>query len=168
MFTLKSEGIKDGYIADKYGKYSDAVIKGVPQRSFPLEWENPPEGTKSYAIVFQDYDDVPDEGFSWIHWLVADIPYGVFRLEENASRTNPKLVQGKNSWMTPLGNYGFGDELTCFYGGPAPDRPHEYEIRIYALDTVLNLKNGFYYNELLRAMEGHILGEVVLKGIYNG
>lgn len=168
MFILKSNGIVDGYIDRKYGKYSENVIKGVPQISIPLEWENPPFATKSYAIVFQDYDDIPDEGFSWIHWVVADISSEVKGLEENESRTNKELIQGKNSWMTPLGLYGLEDTLTNFYGGPAPDRPHEYEFRIYALDAKLNLKNGFFLNELLRAMEGHILAEAVLKGIYIG
>ena len=140
----------------------------MPQRSCPLEWAESPVGTVSYAIVFQDYDDIPDEGFSWIHWLVADIPGVVHLLKENESRENPKLIQGRNSWMTPLGDYGLDDSITNFYGGPGPDRPHEYEVRIYALDTSLGLSPGFYYNELLRAMRGHILGEAVLWGAYNG
>ena len=167
MFSLKSQGRINGYIPKKYGKYSKHMIKGVPQLSLPLKWENAPKGTRSYAIVFQDYDDIPDEGFSWIHWLVADIPPEVNQLEENESRTNQALTQGKNSWMTPLGNYGYDDSITNYYGGQAPDRPHEYEIKIYALDTCLKLRKGFYYNELLKAMEGHILGEAVLKGIYD-
>lgn len=49
--------------------------------------------------------------------------------------------------------------------GP-PDKPHTYEIHVYALDTLLNLKNGFYLNELYDAMEGHILDDFTLKGIY--
>lgn len=47
--------------------------------------------------------------------------------------------------MTPLGNYGLDDSLTNYYGGPAPDRSHQYEFKIYALDTVLNMKQGFFF-----------------------
>ncbi len=169
MFRLISSGIRDGFIEDRFGIKSDEVIQGVPQRSLPYEWEGAPAGTKSYAIVFQDYDNVPDEGFSWLHWLVADIPAELSSLAENASRTDPSLIQGVNSWSVPYGPYAeIEKDLTLHYGGPAPERKHEYETRIYALDTVLGLKQGFYYNELLRAMEGHVLAEAVLKGYYGG
>lgn len=169
MFLLKSKGIRQGVIEDRFGIKSDEVIQNVPQRSLPYEWEGMPEGTKSYAIVFQDYDNVPDEGFSWIHWLAADIPADVNSLEENASRTDSSLIQGTNSWSIPYGPYeGIDRDLTLHYGGPAPERKHEYETRIYALDTVLGLEPGFYYNELLRAMEGHILAEAIIKGYYEG
>lgn len=169
MFLLKSKGIIQGVIEDRFGIKSDEVIQNVPQRSLSYEWEGAPEGTKSYAIVFQDYDNVPDEGFSWIHWLAADIPADVTLLEENASRTDSSLIQGTNSWSMPYGPYeGIDRDLTLHYGGPAPEREHEYETRIYALDTVLGMEPGFYYNELLRAMEGHVLAEAVLKGYYKG
>lgn len=167
MFRLSSKGIVKGVIEDRFGINSDEVIQGVPQRSLPYDWEGAPEGTKSYAIVFQDYDNVPDEGFSWIHWLAADIPADTASIPEDASRTDSSLIQGVNSWSVPYGPYAeISRDLTLRYGGPAPERKHEYETRIYALDTMLGLKPGFYYNELLRAMEGHILAEAVLKGYY--
>ncbi len=167
MFRLSSKGIRQGVIEDRFGIKSDEVVQGVPQRSLPYEWEGAPDGTKSYAIVFQDYDNIPDEGFCWIHWLAADIPAEAASLEENASRIDGSLIQGINSWSVPYGPYAAIDkDLTLHYGGPAPERKHEYETRIYALDIVLGMKQGFYYNELLRAMEGHILAEAVLKGYY--
>ena len=168
MFTLTSSGFQNGYILEEYGKKSDQCISGVPQLSFPLRWENPPIGTMSYAIVFQDYDNIPDEGVSWLHWLVGDIPQYTTELKENASRSNGSLVQGTNSWICPFGNYGFDQEITSYYGGPAPDRDHEYEISIYALDIHLGLENGFFYNELRKKMEGHILEEAILRGVYEG
>lgn len=167
MFELRSSGIFKGYILDEYGINSRDVIQGVPQKSIPYHWKGAPKETKSFAIVFQDYDNVPDEGFSWIHWLVADIPKEVFSLAENASRSDSTLIQGTNSWSIPYGPYANIDkDLTIRYGGPAPERKHEYETKIYALDKVLGLANGFYYNELLREMEGHVLAEGTLKGFY--
>ncbi|MBR0599586.1 YbhB/YbcL family Raf kinase inhibitor-like protein [Sinanaerobacter chloroacetimidivorans] len=168
MFLLKSEGIQDGWILDRFGIKSEEVIEGVPQRSFPLSWEGAPAGTKSFAIVFQDYDNVPDEGFSWIHWLAADIPGNVTSLPEHASREDAELIQGTNSWAVPYGPYAdISKDLTLHYGGPAPGRKHLYEMKIYALDTLLGLRKGFYYNELFWAMEGHVLGESTLRGYYS-
>jgi Raf kinase inhibitor-like YbhB/YbcL family protein len=166
LFEVLSDAFENGVIAAEYGKHSEQLLNGVPLVSFPLKWTDPPEGTKSFSLVFQDFDDIPEEGFSWIHWLAADIPGDRRGLPENASRTDPGLIQGKNSWMTPLGPYGFRNDVTGFYGGPAPDRPHEYELELFALDCMLGLKPGFYYNELRRSMGGHILASAVLKGIY--
>lgn len=47
-----------------------------------------------------------------------------------------------------------------------PDQPHIYELRVYALDRLLNLRRGFLLNELYREVDGHILAEYTLKGIY--
>lgn len=167
MFKLDSKGISDGRIMAQYGIDSKEVIQGIPQRSLPYEWQGVPSGTKSYAIVFQDYDNVPDEGFSWIHWLLADIPSDIRSLPENASREDSSLIQGTNSWNVPYEPYAeITGDLLIHYGGPAPERCHEYETKIYALDCMLDLKPGFYYNDLRRAMEGHILAEATLKGYY--
>lgn len=167
MFKLSSSGIVEGYILDEFGINSKDIKQGVPQKSIPYEWKDAPIGTKSFAIVFQDYDNVPDEGFSWIHWLVADIPAEVCELPANASRIDGTLTQGTNSWSIPYGPYAdIPGDLTIHYGGPAPENKHEYETKIYALDTFLGLQKGFYYNELLRAMEGHILAESIVKGYY--
>ena len=39
-------------------------------------------------------------------------------------------------------------------------------MHVYALDTKLNLKNGFLMNEMFRQMEGHVLGKYTLKFKY--
>ena len=53
------------------------------------------------------------------------------------------------------------------YGGMAPpNSPHTYEIHVYALDTKLGLKTGFFLNELYKAMDGHVLDYATLKGTY--
>ena len=67
MFQLTSPGIRGHVIAPQYGLHGDCE-EGVPQLSIPLCWNDPPEGTVSFALVFQDYDNIPEEGFSWIHW----------------------------------------------------------------------------------------------------
>lgn len=165
MFQLISSGIHKNVIDSKYG-CRGSCLEGVPQLSLPLNWMNLPKGTVSLALVFQDYDNIPEEGFSWIHWLAADIPADRHGLPEGASRQDPNLIQGRNSWMAPFPPYQKKPSITDYYGGPAPERPHHYEFRLFALDQYLHLKHGFYYNELLRAMEGHILNEAVLSAVY--
>ena len=46
------------------------------------------------------------------------------------------------------------------------DKPHIYELHVYALDKLLDLRRGFLLNELYREMDGHILAKYTLKGIY--
>jgi len=168
-FEIRSEGIKNGILSDKYGiNNKNSLREGVPTVSFPLSWENAPIGTVSFALVFEDYDNVEDEGVCWIHWLVADIPADVSELSKDASRTNPMLIQGQNSWALPYGPYkGISQDVICHYGGPAPGRPHEYECTLYALDCMLDLKEGFYFNQLRTSMEGHVLAKSTLKMKYN-
>ena len=48
-----------------------------------------------------------------------------------------------------------------------PDQPHTYELHVFALDCLLDLKTGFYLNELYRKMEEHILAQDTLKGLYD-
>ena len=170
MLQLASKGIDtQGRIAPQYGSKSIDVTQGVPRLSLPLAWTGVPAGTKSWALVMEDYDNCPDEGFSWLHWLVADIPGEVTALAEDASRQENWLVQGTNSWAMPYGPYvEIVGELTRGYGGPAPANEHTYQFNLYALDTRLGMAPGFYYNQLLRGMRGHILAEAVLWGSYAG
>lgn len=160
-----SEAFKNGRILEKYGKMSDDVIEGVPQLSFPIEWENAPEGTKSFAVVFIDYDNAIGEGIIWVHWLAANIPASATGLEEDAARTDASLLQGKTTFM--LSN-GLDNPVSNRYGGPAPeDRPHEYELQVFALSDMLDLKPGYYYNEFLKEIRGKVLDTAVIRGMYN-
>lgn len=164
---LTSKGIEQGIMALRFGKFGEQKLEGVPTRSLPLEWSNVPEGTKSIAVIMQDYDAIPVCGFSWIHWLVADIDPSLGGLEEDASRSETTLIQGKNSLASKQICGELPDTITCFYGGPRPpDKDHEYEVTVYALDTVLGMKPGFRMNELLHAMRSHILDQATVYAMY--
>ncbi len=163
---VTSVGIIDGVIEDKYGKFGEQFNEhGMPTYSLPLKIENAPEGTKSYALVLEDKDAFPvSGGFSWIHWTAANITKT--EIAENESQTTTDFVQGANSWMSMQGG-SQSKELSSFYGGMAPpNEPHIYEVHVYALDTMLELENGFMYNHLYRQMDGHILAQYTLKGLY--
>ena len=120
---------------------------GMPTYSLPFTVEDAPQGTVSIAIVLEDKDAYPvTGGFAWIHWLVANITR--FEVKENESQTAEDFVQGRNSWTSIQGEEQFA-ELSCYYGGMAPpDKPHIYELHVYALDKMSDLERGFLMNEL--------------------
>ena len=55
------------------------------------------------------------------------------------------------------------DERSQRYFSGIWSRDHTYTLRVYALDNAPQLREGFWLNELLHAMEGHILGEAVAQ-----
>ena len=163
---VTSTGIIVGIIADEYGaKGTQFNENEMPLYSLPLKIEDAPQGTKSFAIVMEDKDAVPVCGFSWIHWLVANLTRD--ELLAGESQTATDFIQGVNSWISIQGD-NQSIEASSYYGGMAPpNAPHLYETHVYALDTLLDLKPGFYMNELYRAMDGHILDCFTLKGEYS-
>lgn len=126
-----------------------------------LTWGDLPSGTRSLALLCED----PDAPFPpFVHWLVADIapdlgtglPQGV--APGVMPRELPGAVQGRN---------GFG---RIGYGGPEPprgDESHHYQFTLYALDAPLRLREGFTREELVAAMDGHIVAKGQLVGIYS-
>lgn len=163
---ITSTGIKDGYIEQMYGgggtQYNE---NGIPSYSLPFEIHEAPTSSQSFALVLEDKDAYPvTGGFVWIHWLACNITRT--SIKENESQHAHDFIQGANSWMSIQGNRQ-SRALSSFYGGMTPpDQPHTYELHVFALDTLLDIENGFYLNELYQKMEGHILEEAVVKGIY--
>ena len=150
----------DGYLPDKYGKYADPINKNNnhPKVSFPIKIIEIPKNTKTWALTFVDFDAVPVCGFVWIHWLAANIPSNIKYLPENASLNNEiSMVQGSNSSAGKL--IGQPDILQSHrYIGPTPpDKDHIYTLTIYALDTTLDLKDGYWLNDFLKKSENHII-----------
>lgn len=163
---VTSTGIVDGIIQDRFGGHGTQFNKnGVPTFSLPFKIEDVPEETISYALILEDKDAYPiTEGFVWIHWLAANITRN--ELKENESQTADDFIQGCNSWISIQGNKQ-SKELSSFYGGMLPpDQAHTYELHIFALDCLLDLEAGFFLNELYHKMEGHVLAQSTLCGIY--
>lgn len=164
--NVTSNGIINGVIQSKYGGHGMQFNEnGIPTYSLPFSVEDVPQETVSIAIVLEDKDAYPvTGGFAWIHWLAANITR--FEINENESQTANDFVQGRNSWTSIQGGEQSA-ELSSFYGGMTPpDKPHIYELHVYALDKMLDLEPGFLLNELYHQMDGHILEQYTLKGIY--
>ncbi|RLA22708.1 MAG: YbhB/YbcL family Raf kinase inhibitor-like protein [Gammaproteobacteria bacterium] len=102
-----------------------------------LNWKNPPEGTKSFAITM--YDPDAPTGSGWWHWVIFDIPATTNSLVANAGSVKSALAP-KSSIQSPT---DFG---TAGYGGPCPPKgagSHQYIFTIHALKVKsLGLKSG--------------------------
>lgn len=125
-----------------------------------------PEGTVSLALLLEDRDAFPvTGGFSWVHWAACNIPLP--GLEENASAQSEGFVQGVNSYISMQGGSRPREECIGYCGMTPPDADHVYTLRIFALDTVLDIENGFDMNVMFRKMRGHILAQAELEGLYS-
>jgi len=148
------EGIVNGIIQDKYGKRGKEKMFGMPTLSLPIKIEGAPKDTKSFALIFDDPDSVKNSGYIWIHWLCANITKT--EIKEGESLGCYSFIQGKNSWNE-----------NC-YGGPCPpDRPHNYRLRVFALNSLLNLRGDFLLNQLEKEMNGKIIDQSEIYGLYN-
>lgn len=161
---VTSSAIEGGVIAAKYGCRGDVFVNGMPGLSIPFEIVDAPAGTESFTVIFDDYDAVPVCGFDWIHWTISDLRKP--SVKEGESHNSPDFTEGCNSWHSVASENSI--EEATGYGGPAPpDREHRYTLKVYALDTVLDLKRGFRLNELYFAMQGHVLAHAKLVGKYS-
>lgn len=117
----------------------------------PLEIEGIPEATQSLALIVEDPDAL---GKTWIHWLVWNIPPQF-----------TKIPQGSPPPNSPQGTNDFGNQS---YGGPCPPPgpQHRYFFKIYALDAMLEIEEAASKQILEKAMEGHILAQAELIGLY--
>lgn len=122
----------------------------------PLRWENPPAGTKGFALVADD-PDAPVG--TWVHWVIYDLPPETRELAEGLA-TSDTLPGGVKQ--------GINDFRKVGYGGPCPPRgpAHRYFFKLYALDTETKLKPRATKQHLLDAIKGHIVAEAQLIGRY--
>ena len=130
-FTLDSPDLASGRFDNKF------VLNGFGCKgenvSPALVWRNAPAGTKSFALHMYDPDAPTGSGF-W-HWAVYNIAADVKSLAQGAGNRPERLPAGafggNTDFMDTGATGGNGN-----YGGPCPpegDRPHRYQITIYAL-----------------------------------
>lgn len=118
----------------------------------PLKFEDIPEDTASLALIVADPDAAGKKPF--YHWVLFDMDVGTDHIDEDSVPT--VAFEGKN------------DFNNTEYGGPCPSSgTHRYIFTLYALDGPLNLEEGSTDEEVLEAMERHIIDTAQLTGIYS-
>jgi Raf kinase inhibitor-like YbhB/YbcL family protein len=148
---IKSSAFAEGQtIPEKYTCDGEDV-------SVPLSWPAPPEGTKSFALICDD-PDAPMGTF--VHWVLFNIPPEVTELPEGLSVKTDTSLTGAIE--------GISDFRKMGYGGPCPPRgpAHRYFFKLYALDTMLELKEKSAKADVEKAMQDHILAQGQLMGKY--
>ena len=122
----------------------------------PIQWEDAPAGTVSFSLIVNDPDAPAGD---WVHWVLYNLPAGTHQLAEGipAEKSLPVgTLQGRNSWHQVR------------YGGPCPPSGiHHYYFRLYALDCEMKMEGGAERQDVRSAMQGHILAEAQLMGIYS-
>ncbi len=123
----------------------------------PLAWSGAPAATKAFALILDDPDAPVAGGF--VHWVAYDIPADANKLAA-AIPAGPMIAGGGTQ-----GNNGAGQPG---YTGPCPPAgaPHHYNFRLYALDAPLRADAGKSRDDVLAAIQGHILAQVQLTGLF--
>jgi hypothetical protein len=124
-FTLTSTTFKDGQmmprkVANNLSNNPNCVGMNVSPQ---LSWSNPPEGTKSFAILMEDPEGRGGAGVH--HWVAYGIAPTVTSFAEGElSKPSDKYVGGKST-------QGVG-----YYSGPCtpPGSPHHYTFVVIATD----------------------------------
>ena len=120
----------------------------------------------------------------FVHWAMADIPPTIREIAAG-SCSDGVVAKGKRTPQGPAGaRQGLNDYTGWFagdagmggdyvgYDGPYPPpndlREHRYFFRVFALDVAgLGLPAKFTAGDVLRAMQGHVLGEAAVYGTYS-
>ncbi len=136
----------------------------------PLEWTDVPEGSASLALII----DSEEAAGPWTHWVVWNIPADSTGLTEGVA-SDGELPDGSRQGVNSGGDVGYlgpcpppfaiidasagGDVVRSKTGSV-----QKYYFHLYALDSVLDLAPGATKEDLLGAMEGHVLGTGELAG----
>jgi hypothetical protein len=160
---LISKDISDGKpIAQKY-----TCAAGAEAVSPTLQWVDAPRGTASFALIVHDMEPRPRKGVDDIlHWMIWNMPGIASSLPEGVSAASGDLPDGShqtNGFAGQNGNFGY--RPPC----PPQDVPvaHHYAFELFALDEKLDLPEKATRADLLKAMDGHIIGHATIVSPFN-
>ncbi|MFA9392482.1 MAG: hypothetical protein ACERKD_21910 [Prolixibacteraceae bacterium] len=147
-FTISSSGVQpDGSLSIEFTGEGEGI-------SMPLEWFNIPKGTAYFALNLWHLPHPTDPSEVKSYWVVYNIPSEI--------KSIPKSAIG-------FGTVGYNDKDQMAYDPMKSKGPgvKEYNLTIYALSEKLKFSNDKVYRaDLLKAMEGKVLGESTLKYTY--
>ena len=159
VFTLTSSTFKDGErLPQKAAGNNKSNPNCVGENVSPeLTIANPPEGTKSFALLMFDPEGRPPGGVS--HFVAYGIPVSVTSFAEGElSKAGDKFVGGQSLMKLPT------------YFGPCTPAgaPHHYTFTLIATDLdPKELKEGMTRDELIKALDGHAKGATGLVGTFS-
>jgi len=136
----------------------------------PLAWSGAPSGTREFALILDDPDAPTPQPF--VHWVIYKIPGNATGLPEAVPMGGTVKGSGAGALQGTTGFAMFvrggGPPPDPGYRGPAPPsgKPHHYTFKVYALNAQIDAKDGMTKDDLLKAMEGKIVGQGEIVGLY--
>ena len=151
QLTVSSPTIRGG-IPAKHSEYADGV-------SPEISWSRLADA-KSYALILEDPDAKSIRPF--VHWVAWNIPADTIGLAGGPAGT---ATPCGTRWTSPRDHQ---PRLGGIFGPrpPVGDPPHHYHFQVFALDTELDVPPGSERDQLLAAMEGHVLAVGELVGTF--
>jgi Raf kinase inhibitor-like YbhB/YbcL family protein len=157
--TLTTTAFEDGGIIPN--KYTQAAAPAAAV-SPKLEWTHVPDGTISFTLILHDPDTAPMKSASDIvHWMIFNIPGTATGLPEGMS-DQVQLPDGSTQALNRAKKVGY-----MGMGAGAAGPYHHYTYELFALDTKLTLGPDATREDVMKAMDGHILGKGVLEGRFH-
>jgi Raf kinase inhibitor-like YbhB/YbcL family protein len=138
--------------------------------AFEFHWSQgldsvaPPATVQSYAIIFHDVENANNKtATDTLHWTAFNIPGTAKGIPEglgegdlpDGTRNGPGL--GSRNGHAPV----------YFGPGAGPGPFHHYVFEFYALDTKLDLPANTTREEILKAMDGHVVGKAAWVGRFH-
>lgn len=124
---------------------------------------NPPADLKSYAVILHDVENAGRGKTTedTLHWSAFNIPGDAKGLPEGlgAGTLADGMVNGPGIRGGAMGVY--------FGPGAGPGPYHHYVFEFYALDTKLDLPATATRAELMKAMDGHVIGKAAYVGRFH-
>jgi hypothetical protein len=158
-FTLSSSDFKDGErLPQKFAGNNKSNPNCVGENISPqLTISNPPEGTKSFALLMFDPEGRPPGGVS--HFVAYGIPPSVASFAQGEmSKPSDKFVGGESTMKVGT------------YSGPCTPAgaPHHYTFILIATDLEpAALKPGLTRDEVIKALDGHAKVATGLIGTFS-
>jgi Raf kinase inhibitor-like YbhB/YbcL family protein len=153
-----------GEVPMKYSFYGENKLP-----EFKFNWSQAgnsvaaPATLQSYAVIFHDIENATAKGpADTLHWSAFNIPATAAGLPEgmgggdlpDGTRNGPGIAAGRG---TP----------SYFGPGAGPGPFHHYVWEFYALDTKLDLPANTTRDEIMKAMEGHVIGKAAYVGRFH-
>jgi Raf kinase inhibitor-like YbhB/YbcL family protein len=118
-------------------------------------------------------DDPDSQPPGFVHWVIYNIPATVAGFPEGLPAEGTLAdgtLQGMNDFALFVGEgetFPSGAPIKRIgYDGPCPGNQHRYVFTLYALDILLDLPAEAAMADVLEAMEGHVLDQAELIGMY--
>jgi hypothetical protein len=161
--TMTIAGFQDGtQIPVRFSQAADGVAPGEGT-SPGITWMNVPAGTQSFVLNMHDMDVARNKTTDdQAHWVVWNIPATAMGLPEGVAKGSQR----------PDGSYQISATGPMYRGpgAPANGPMHHYTFELFALDTKLDVQPAADAFEtranVMKAMQGHILGKAVYGGLF--